>query len=201
MAGQYDSYLKVPKGKLEDAIKLCWASLFNPRSLKSFGTDNNRYSDSKMSVVIQEMIPADKSVVMMTKDPIEKKDIFGIEATYGPCEAIVSGKVTGDLILFDRDNRKILEKELGSKEKRVQYYEFSGNERENYQLVEVPRNLQRRVCISDEEIKLLVDIGLKVEYMFGHPQDIEAVINGQGIYIIQSRNITAFNKSQSERRY
>ena len=44
--------------------------------------------------------------------------------------------------------------------------------------------------LSNNEIKLLSKIGLKIESKFEAPQDIEwTIINGE-IYILQARNIT-----------
>lgn len=55
-----------------------------------------------MSVLIQEMFSSDLCAVVMTKDPVELEEVFGIEITYGACEALVSGKVQGDLFLLNR---------------------------------------------------------------------------------------------------
>ncbi|MBU0628437.1 MAG: hypothetical protein KKC75_04555 [Nanoarchaeota archaeon] len=51
-------------------------------------------------------------------------------------------------------------------------------------------------CLSKKQIRALVKIGKKIEKLFGKPQDIEWTINGNKVYILQSRPITAaFNKN------
>ena len=123
-SGQYESFLKVSKKNIEYAIKKCWASLFNERSLRRFNVkENKEYLNSKMTCILQEMVYSDKSAIIMTKDPLEFGNILGIEATYGFCESLVSGKVTGDFYLFDKDtNNKLIFKNKGSKKYKIEYF-------------------------------------------------------------------------------
>ena len=51
----------------------------------------------------------------MTRDPVEGDNHFGMEVTYGACEAIVSGEVQGDLYLLNRATGDILSAETGTK--------------------------------------------------------------------------------------
>ena len=160
LAGQYDSYLNVSKKKVGDAIKLCWASLFNERTLKSFDSKfNETYLDSKMSVVLQEMILADKSAVMMTRDPIDERNVLGVESTYGPCEGLVSGGVEGDLILYDRDNKNIVLREIGAKENKIIYEEFSRNKPENICFKENSENIKNTYSLTNIQLECLIKSG------------------------------------------
>ncbi|MBU0460546.1 MAG: PEP/pyruvate-binding domain-containing protein [Nanoarchaeota archaeon] len=191
LAGQFESYLMVPRNNVEEALKLCWASLFNERSLKTFDADqNSTYLDGTMSVIVQEMVVGDYSAVMMTKDPLDEREVLGIESTYGPCEALVSGKVTGDLIFCDRYSGKVLEKELGSKKEKVVYSCFSKKNRENYNLEPVTIEERKKFALSEEQINDLVSTGLKIEKIFGRPQDIEVVFLKDCLYVVQARDIT-----------
>jgi len=190
-AGQYESFLKVPKENLGDAIKLCWASLFNERSLLSFNVkENPDYLKSGMAVIVQEMIPADYSAIIMSKDPIDKRNLLGIETTYGPCESLVSGKVTGDLILYDRDLKKIVEKEIGSKKNKTIYSIFSKENPQNHKLTQNSKSLSESYAVNEKEINNLVKLGLRIEKIFKHPQDIELVSSNEKVYIVQSREIS-----------
>jgi phosphoenolpyruvate synthase/pyruvate phosphate dikinase len=192
LAGQFDSYLMIPKDKIVEGIKMCWASLFNPRSLKVFDAKNNfTYLDSQMSVVVQEMIVADKGLVMMTLDPIEDEPTLGIEATYGSCETLVSGRDTGDLYLY-RKNTGDLEEELSNKKFRAKYVPFSSMS-ENCCYEDLPDKLKRLSVLTRKDLEEVIEIGLKIEKIFGRPQDIEAVYGGDQLYITQARNITTNN--------
>lgn len=194
LAGQYESFLRVPKSSVEDAVKLCWASLFNERSLRSFKAKSNEtYLSSGMSVIIQEMIVGEYSAVMMTRDPLDERDLLGIESTYGPCESLVSGKVTGDFILCDKQSGQVIERDLGSKLYRIEYSEFSFDNQENHSLKENSDGLKNSYALNDGQIKRLFSTGMKIEKIFGKPQDIEAVFFKDKLYIVQTRNITTNN--------
>lgn len=191
LAGQYESFLNVPSEEVSTAVKLCWASIFNERSLHVFGAkDNTTFLQSKMSVVIQEMILADVSAVMMTKDPLEKQDMLAMEATYGPCEAIVSGKVTGDLITIDRTSMVVYNREIGSKRAKVVYDSFNKKNKGIYQLVPNTVNMQNSFSVDNITALRIAQVGLQIEQRFGYPQDIELVLADGKIYIVQTRNIT-----------
>tara|TARA_Y100000310_G_scaffold332348_1_gene407748 strand:+ start:35 stop:1003 length:969 start_codon:yes stop_codon:yes gene_type:complete len=192
LAGQFDSYLMIPKDHLFEGIKLCWASLFNPRSQKVFDAKNNpTYLDSSMSVVVQEMILADKSFVMMTEDPLEDESTLGIESTYGPCETLVSGKDTGDLFLYRRKTGTV-EREISNKLYRAIYTPFT-SAGENCKYEELPPSLSSMRSLTNNEIEDIVEKGLEIEKIFGRSQDVEGVIADSRIYITQTRNITTHN--------
>lgn len=191
LAGQYESFLNVPSNKVVSAVKLCWASLFNERSLHVFeAKTNDSFLESKMSVVVQQMILADVSAVMMTKDPLEKIPSVSMETTYGACEAIVSGKVTGDLITIDRDSMAVCNRELGSKRNKVTYYVFNEKNCGNYTLEPITDKMRKIFSINNKTALRIAKVGLEIEKKFGHPQDIELVIANQKIFIVQTRNIT-----------
>ena len=191
LAGQYESFLNVPSGEVVSAVKLCWASLFNERSLHVFeARSNNSFLESKMSVVIQQMILADVSAVMMTQDPLEKIPLLAMETTYGACEAIVSGKVTGDLITVDRKSMVIYKKELGSKRNKVVYDSFNGVNRGSYNLEPNTDEMQKSFAVDNRTTLRIAKVGLEIENKFGHPQDIELVVADKKIFIVQTRNIT-----------
>ncbi|MDP2089489.1 MAG: PEP/pyruvate-binding domain-containing protein [Flavobacteriaceae bacterium] len=191
LAGQYESFLNVPPTEVVNAVKLCWASLFNERSLHVFeAKNNNSFLGSKMSVVIQQMVIADVSAVMMTQDPLEKVPLLAMETTFGACEAIVSGKVTGDLITIDRNSMVVYNREIGSKRNRVVYDIFSGNNRGSYNLSPTSDEMQKNFSVDNKTALRIAKVGLEIEKKFGHPQDIELVVADQEIFIVQTRNIT-----------
>jgi len=191
LAGQYESFLNVSNGSILNAVKLCWASLFNERSLHVFNAKNNdTFLESKMSVVVQEMILADASAVMMTQDPLEKEPMLAMETTYGPCEAIVSGKVTGDLITIDRKSMQVCSKIMGSKKSYIYYSPFNIMNNGNYQLIQNSDEMRSQFAVDDEIALRIARVGLEIEKKFGSPQDIELVVNNGKIFVVQTRNIT-----------
>ena len=118
-----------------------------------------------------------------------------MEAAYGACEAIVSGKVTGDLICVNRDNKIIHSRELGSKRNKVVYDVFDGQNRGEYKLESIEESLQKQFAIDNRMVLKIADIGFAIEKKFNYPQDIELVIKGNEIFITQTRNITTTNNN------
>ncbi|MEM0331141.1 MAG: putative PEP-binding protein, partial [Archaeoglobaceae archaeon] len=69
----------------------------------------------------------------------------------------------------------------------------NGNER-----VELGEKGKERV-LSDEEIRRRVDLGEIIEEHYGKPQDVEWAIEGEEIYIVQSRPITTIKEVKEEK--
>ena len=83
-AGQQESYLNVRGAEaVLDRVRECWASFFSPRAL-FYRAQKAVLGDTRMAVVVQEMVQADKSGVMFTVDPIRnRRDCMVIEGAPG----------------------------------------------------------------------------------------------------------------------
>ena len=192
LAGQYESFLLVPAQNVPQAILWCYASLFSERCLRQFKVkEDARYLWSRMSVLVQEMFVADSCAVVMTRDPVEGGDHFGIEVTYGACEALVSGEVQGDLYLLSRSTGAVLSAEVGTKTASISYVPLTNLEVDNK--VKQPLSEEQRVryTASEELIADIYRLGMHIEEHFGAPQDIELVVAGGEIIVTQTRPITA----------
>ena len=190
LAGQFDSFLNVPAAMVPHAVKRCWASMFNPRSIATFGHHTGYVRSSAMTVVIQEMIPATASAVMMTADPLGDGRTGAMEFTWGPCGAIVAGITSPDAATFDRTTGRVLSIQLGRKERRLQYAEY-GASGANEMKVETLLEDQRVMAIESPVLIRLILLGEQIERLFGWPQDIEAVVTyDHNIVITQARPVT-----------
>ncbi len=161
-AGQFKTFLNVEKEQIIESIKKCWASLFSKQVMLYAYYNNIDFHELKMSVIIQEMIQAEKAGVMFTKN-IKNGNVneLLIEFSNGLCENIVSGIVNPSIIIIEKKSGKILQKKLINKN-----------------------------SISDKEIKLIYEAGLKIEKNYGSPQDIEWSILRNKLFILQTRPIT-----------
>lgn len=195
LAGQFESYLNVDRERLVEAVLMCWASLFNARSQSSFNVNEDYAKKSKMDVVIQELIPAKLSAVMMTSIPGGDPDQGAFEACWGACGALVSGIVSPDEVVFLRNGGNIIEKCIGDKEIRMEIDAFKGSAK-NERRVKNNALQQQTLCVTDAEIYRIVEAGHKIETAFGGvPQDIELVIDKKGeIVVVQSRPITTLSR-------
>lgn len=190
LAGQFDSFLNVSRGEVCDAVRQCWASLFNDRSIQLFGVDADYVDNSTMTVLVQEMVPAAASAVVMTVDPLGDGTVGGIELAVGPCEAIVGGFVSPDEVTFDRAGGYIVERRIGAKEFAIEYQPFARGS-ENAIRRPLPQAIRERSAVSDRVLGDIIDVARRIENIFGVPQDVELVIDGaERITIVQARSIT-----------
>ncbi|MCR5596208.1 MAG: phosphoenolpyruvate synthase [Lachnospiraceae bacterium] len=183
-AGQQETYLNVSgEEALLEAVRKCYASLWGDRAIsyrKNTGYDTGRV---RLAVVIQEMVRSDFSGVMFTSDPSGDAGNVHINASYGLGEAIVSGIVSPDEYITDKEGN-ILREHIGSKEVRI-VYSGSGTNKE-----EVPKELRNKRVMTDDQIFRLVKEGMRIENHYGHPMDIEWAFADDKIYILQARSIT-----------
>ncbi|MCR4763428.1 MAG: phosphoenolpyruvate synthase [Lachnospiraceae bacterium] len=193
-AGQQETYLNVVGLQdLFDRIRQCYASLWGDRAVsyrKNSGYDKQKVS---LAVVIQQMIESEAAGVMFTADPAGSPENIHINASYGLGEAVVSGIVSPDEYLCDRDG-KVLKELTGSKEEEIVY------DRENNGTVSVPVEEERRkrAVLSHEQIARLVRDGIRVEKHYGHPMDIEWAVKDDVFYILQARSITTLSGEQTK---
>lgn len=161
-AGQFETYLGVFKDKIFDKIKQCWVSVFTEQVFTYCNFHQIDFSSIKMAVIIQEMIMAEKGGVIFTRDVFNhNKDKVIIETAKGLGEKVVSGLVNPQRMIFSKEKKKCIEGAIG---------------------------LEKQVLTLNEAEKLF-KIALKIEKIFGQPQDIEWAIENNIIYILQSRPI------------
>jgi pyruvate,water dikinase len=187
-AGQLESFLNITKTSIVDKIKLCWASLYNPRAIL-YKTKRQDASKVSVAVVIQEMIESDVSGIAFSKNPINNNDEIIIEAIYGLGEAIVSGSVNPDTYLINKKDNIIMDKSIRYQSKMLKLENNNTNK-----WVNLKEN--RKQKLSDELINKLCMIVKKLEKHFNVPVDIEWGISNNRIYILQCRPITTINTSE-----
>ena len=164
-AGQHDTFLDV-RGELAliESIKRCWASLWTPRSQSYRAQLRPDDASAAMAVVVQYMVPADRSGVAFTVDPVTGADEIVVEATPGLGERLVSGLVTPDHYRVDKQTREIRSAS--------------------------PARSDREI-LSTAHLQQVARLAAEVERHFGEPQDVEwAQANGH-TYLLQSRPVTS----------
>ncbi|NMA86966.1 MAG: phosphoenolpyruvate synthase [Tissierellia bacterium] len=193
-AGQQDTYLHIRgDNELLNHIRKCWASLWTSRAIYYREIQGFDHFEVSISVVIQKMVNSEKSGVMFTANPINNNtDEIMINASWGLGEAVVSGSVTPDEYIYEKKEKKIVEKHIAEKTTmivkkdigvgtvEINVGDYIGHEKINAQ------------CLDNDEIVLLADYGMKIEEMYGNHQDIEWGFDRdtKKLYILQSRPIT-----------
>src|SRR3989339_748400 len=187
-AGQQDSFLNI-KGNYELLVhvKKCFASLFTSRATYYRHKQGFKHEKVSLAVVIQKMVDSDKSGVLFSQDPAYKKEDVTIEAVWGLGEGIVSGKITPDHYVISRD--------LEILEQKIVITRDSGGKQIILKLREEKSNAK---VLTDYEMRKLTELAIKLEKHYKKPQDIEFAIEGNDIFITQTRPITTMEKRIDE---
>ena len=205
-AGQQETFLNTRgiKELLLNTVR-CWSSLFTPRAI--FYRNEKGFPHEKVfiSVGVQKMVNSRAAGVIFTLNPVtgDMNQII-IEGNYGLGESVVSGAVTPDDFVVDKQSLRIMERKLAKKN--VQY--IRDPKTGNTIHTEVPPEIQEQPCVSDEEILKLGELAKRIEQHYGKPQDIEWAIDRDipfpsNMFIVQSRPETvwggkAMTKGESE---
>ncbi|HVP17115.1 MAG TPA: phosphoenolpyruvate synthase [candidate division Zixibacteria bacterium] len=195
-AGQQETFLNV-KGAddvIANTVK-CWSSLFTPRAI--FYRNEKGFAHEKVfiSVGVQKMVNSKAAGVMFTLNPVTGDATkIVIEGNWGLGEAVVSGSVTPDDFVVDKESLKVTEKRLAKKT--VQYIRDPKTGDTIH--AEVPREKQEQPCINDVEIQKLAELAQRIEKHYGKPQDIEWAIDKDipypnNVFIVQSRPETVWS--------
>ena len=195
-AGQQETFLNtLGTDELLKNLRRCWSSLFTPRAI--FYRDKHGFEHSKVliAVVVQRMVDADKAGVMFTVHPATgEKDKLVIEGAWGLGEGVVSGSVTPDHYVLDKNTERLIEKEIARKETM-----FIRDKKKNTVQVKTSKELATKQVLSEEELVKILRLGKIVEEHYGGPQDIEwAIEEGQDPYLLQTRPITVLYEEEKE---
>jgi len=189
-AGQQKTFLNISGAEeVIKAVRLCWASLFLPRAI--YYRQINKFDHLKVGIAvpIQKMIQSEKSGIMFTVDPVTSdKEKIVIEAGWGLGEAIVSGSVTPDRYVVNKQDLKILIKEINKQDWKITKV---GKENKHISLNKQDQEAQK---LTEEEIENLAQFGKQIEDHYKFPQDTEWAIESGKIYFVQSRPVTTINQ-------
>jgi len=192
-AGQQSTFLNVQgENEVIAAVQGCWASLFEPRAI--FYRHQQGFDRFKVGIAVpvQRMVQSEVSGVMFTVEPLtnDRTKIF-IEAVYGLGEAIVSGAVTPDQYLLDKEEFKIIDKKIRKQEwQLVRNPKASPSKLEANIKIAAPESEQTMQKLGDEDIVALAKLGKMIEELYQFPQDIEWAKQNRELFIVQTRPVT-----------
>jgi len=193
-AGAQRTFLNVSgEAEVVSSVRKAWASLFEARAI--FYRVEKKFDHLKagLAVPVQKMVQSDESGIMFTVDPVtSNKQRIVVESIFGLGEMIVSGSITPDHYVLDKNDLTILDKIIV---KQVKQLVKVG---EKNKLVDVSKDWQQKQKISDSKILEIAKIGKKLEEHYYFPQDVEWATEGKKIYIVQTRPVTTIQESKSE---
>jgi len=198
-AGQQSTFLNVIGDEnVVRAVQACWASLFEGRAIfyrEEAGYDHVRVG---LAVPVQRMVQSEKSGVMFTVEPVTSDTSrITIEAVYGLGEGIVSGEISPDLYIVDKDSLRILNVVHAPQERMIARAEGADGSHETANAwVDVDQSLVDVRKLSDDEVRELSRIGRMVEQHYGKPQDIEWAFEDGKFMLTQARPVTTLRDAQ-----
>jgi pyruvate,water dikinase len=191
-AGQLETYLNVRGGdEVIAAVKRCWGSLWTGRAIGYRERQGIRPEDASIAVVVQQLVSAEVAGVVFTANPVTgARDELMINAAWGLGEAIVSGRVTPDTIIINKQTGAVASQEIASKE--VMTVRWDEGTREE----PVPVAKRQQAALEPAQAAELARLGVKIEQLYGQAMDIEWAMCGGRIFIVQARPVTALPESR-----
>jgi pyruvate,water dikinase len=166
----------------------CWASLYGARVL-AYRRSRGFTDEPAIAVVVQSMVPSERSGVMFTVDPTsDDATHIVIEAAQGLGEVVVGGQVEPDTYVVAKDGPRIVDVRVG-----VQTHAIFSDPEHGDRCVELGAHEAGRRLLNDDEVLALARLGARVEEYYGQPQDIEWATSAGTTYLVQSRPITTLH--------
>ncbi|MEW6659152.1 MAG: PEP/pyruvate-binding domain-containing protein [Thermodesulfobacteriota bacterium] len=179
-AGQFETFLNVPREKVEESYKEVLASQFTPRVLYYCHTSGFAYQELAMGVAVMEMVEARSAGVLYTADPRQGGEAAIINAVCGLGSLAVGGVVEPDI--YRVENEQIVARKVGEKT-RMHLAAPEGGVLD----LETPPE-RKGACLEESQVLALHHLGVALEKHFGLPQDIEWAMSAEGrIYLLQAR--------------
>jgi phosphoenolpyruvate synthase/pyruvate phosphate dikinase len=196
-AGQLDSFLNTTEKDLLDKVKHCWASLFTPRAIFYRFEKELHKTKISVAVVVQKMINSEKSGIAFSVHPVTQDyNQLIIEAGFGLGEAIVSGQITPDSYVVEKEPRHILDISVNTQTRGLYRVSAGGNE-----WIDIPESQASSQVLDEKQIMELSEIILNIEKHYGFPCDIEWAFEKGKFYIVQSRPITTLTGNSQKAKH
>jgi pyruvate,water dikinase len=188
-AGMNETFLNVrgPQAVV-DAVQRCWASLFGGRTVYYRAKRGFDQAGMDIAVVVQRQIASQRAGVTFTIDPASgRTDRIVIEGAFGLGESVVSGSVSPDRYIVEKDGLAIVAREVRRKELTIEPLPGGGTQTRT-----LGDDDARRPVLDDDDVRVLAELALRIERHYGSPQDTEWAFDPDGaVWMLQSRPVTS----------
>lgn len=188
-AGQQETYLNIKGYKsVVENVQKCWASLFESRAIFYRSEKGFNHFKVGIAVPVQLMIQSEVSGIMFTVNPLtNNRDEISIEAAFGLGQPVVSGEVTPDQYIVQKNTNEISWKNFSKQKWQMT---LDGN-------IPVSKAYQEKQKLEDHYVIDLAKLGKHIENHYGRPQDIEWGLENKKLYIVQSRPVTTLTNQDN----
>ena len=224
-AGQMETFLGVSGvTDILMAMRHCWASVYADR-VQAYRELAG--SAGTCCVVVQLLIEAESAGVLFTANPLSgSRQEFVITANWGIGESVVADMTPPDTIIVSAKEGVVISSTVASKKVMVSlvkskttpggmksFEDVDGSSDKNARnndghkglnlaqakSMPIPQNKQDVICLSQDAIHQLWELGKKVQDHYGgEPQDIEWAVNADGkVVLLQARPVTTLQHLES----
>ncbi|AYA35815.1 hypothetical protein D3Y59_01390 [Hymenobacter oligotrophus] len=183
-AGLMDTFLNLTTLEaVEQAIARCAASAYSERVV-AYRQQKGLPLAARPAVIIQQQIEPTASGVLFSTFP-EYPQELAVHAVWGFGEGLVSGALAPDEFYFSKQTGQVHRQIIASKDQ-----QFVARPEGGLMMQAVPPAQQHEPCLSAAHLGQLFGIGTQLEQAFGGPQDVEFVVAGEQLWVVQARPIT-----------
>jgi phosphohistidine swiveling domain-containing protein len=187
-AGQFDSYLSVSPGDVDDRVRAVWRSGFGARASTYRALRGLARFLQAPAVIVQRMVDARAAGVAFSADPVSgRRGIAVVSGLPGLGSALVSGEAQADTWLVDRRGH-IVERRIVPKGR---IHRADGTDREGVRRVNVEGDRAAAPALSDNDVLAVAALAREAAHLFGRPQDIEWAFEGDRLWLLQARPVTS----------
>src|SRR3989338_529204 len=159
-AGQLDTFLNTTKDDLLENVMKCWASLFTPRAIFYRFEKGLHDTHISVAVVIQKMVNSEIAGVAFSVHPVTKnRNQLIIEGAFGLGEAVVSGQITPDSYVIEKDTWTMVDINVSEQGRGLFRSPNGGNEWKTFSAKEGGKQK-----LSGEQIVALAKLVVRIDY-------------------------------------
>lgn len=188
-AGQFDSFLNVPRREVAERVAAVWRSGVGERAFAYRATGRGapgQVAFTPPAVLVQRMVDAEAAGVAFSADPVSgRRGLAVVAATFGLGKGLVDGTCEGDTYAVDRAGQ-IAHRHIAVKSRACRPVRPG----EPPELVEAPPDRATRPAIDDDVVRAVAALARRVESHAGCPQDIEWAWAQSELVLLQARPIT-----------
>lgn len=181
-AGVFETKLGVKADTLEEAVRECFASVFDHRVFSYAGPHTPSFA-----AVVMEMVDSYKAGVAFSANPLNSDlDEILVDSSWGLGESVVDGSVVADRFVWDKIGNALLSTQVGSKSSERLLMSSGGVE-----VRPVSEERQKECTLTCEQVAQLGHLVSLVESTYGRPMDTEWAYTKDGqLRLLQARPIT-----------
>lgn len=184
-AGQYSTFLNVPRPEITQYYKRVVASLFSSNALSYREKKGVLHVPTPMAVAVMPMLDPLCAGILYSVDPNSpESDNMVISAVWGLGQMIAEGEGKSDYFVVSRKRPHDVVQRSIARKREAHTPSASGGVARTI----VGEERQAQPCLSNELISQLAELGLRIERYFDQPQDIEWAVENDGtVYVLQAR--------------